>query len=208
MLLDIWVIFATVLLLLLAIGCAAGLAWRGRAAGKGRMELEARCEAARVALEEGSALLDARVATRDWKQELTARIDALDAEAAANATGPTPDMAVRRLVLSAELTGNALDLASHLNQSGGSDPAIVSELNALKAAHATLETELATLRSERSATELPAAATGNISRERELKSLVQQFTRDSREMLTCIQSLESENKELRAGLAGPAKSAA
>jgi hypothetical protein len=48
----------------------------------------------------------------------------------------------------------------------------------------------------------------NIARERELKSLVQQFTRDSREMLSCIQSLESENRDLRANLSGKAKSAA
>ncbi len=209
MLLDIWVIFSAGLTLLLAIGSAAALAWLGRSAGKGRAELEARCEAARVALEEGKALLDARVASRDWKQELTARLEALDAQAAAT-TALTPDVAVRRLVLRSELTGEKFDLAPHLSQSG--EPlAAAPELATLKAAYAALEVEIVSLKAERdahAAASEPGAAPGNIARERELKALVQQFTRDSREMLSCIQTLESENKELRASLGLTAKSAA
>lgn len=209
MLLDIWVIFAAGLALLLAVVAIAALAWRGRAAGKGRAELEARCEAARVALEEGKALLDARVAMRDWKQELTARLEALDAQAAGSTEQP-PDVAVRRLVLRSELTGEKLDLTSHLSQSGRSDP-VAPETETLETAHAALMAEVAALKAERdahSAASEPGAAPANMARERELKALVQQFTRDSREMLTCIQTLESENKELRASLGGPAKSAA
>ena len=57
MLLDVWVIFAAGLMLLLALGSTAALAWRARSAGMNRAELEERCEAARVALEEGKALL-------------------------------------------------------------------------------------------------------------------------------------------------------
>jgi predicted nucleic acid-binding Zn-ribbon protein len=117
---------------------------------------------------------------------------------------------VRRLVLRSELTGDTLDLEPHLGQSGGSDPDAAAALEALKAAHASLEAELAALRSEREASggESSGAAPANIARERELKVLVQQFTRDSREMLTCIQALESENQSLRATLGGTAKSAA
>ena len=69
--------------------------------------------------------------------------------------------------------------------------------------------QLATLKAEREAS--PAVGDGaptNLARERELKSLVQQFTRDSRKMLSCIQSLESEKRELRASFGGAAKSAA
>jgi hypothetical protein len=42
----------------------------------------------------------------------------------------------------------------------------------------------------------------------ELKALLQQFTRDSREMMACIQALEKENAELRAqlGLEEPSSS--
>ena len=38
---------------------------------------------------------------------------------------------------------------------------------------------------------------GENDRTEELKQLLQQFTRDSREMMACIQSLETENAELR-----------
>ena len=34
-------------------------------------------------------------------------------------------------------------------------------------------------------------------RTEELKTLLQQFTRDSREMMACIQTLEAENAQLR-----------
>ncbi len=210
MLLDIWVIFAAGLTLLLAIGGVAALVWRSRSAGKGRAELEARCEAARVALEEGKALLEARGATRDWKQELTARLEALDAQAASTSE-LTADVAVRRLVLRSELTGEKIDLTPHLNQSGEPDAAGASALETLRTTHAALEAENASLKAERdahTAVSEPGAAPASMARERELKALVQQFTRDSREMLTCIQTLESENKELRTSLGLTAKSAA
>ena len=179
MLLDIWVIFAAGLTLLLCIGAAVVVALRARSAGKGRAELEAKCEAARVALEEGKALLDARPATRDWKQELSARLEALDGQAAA-ATELPPDVAIRRLILRSELTGDKADLSPHLSQTG-EHPPDATGLETLKAANTALETELASLKAERpTAGPAPAAdgAPTNIARERELKSLVQQFTRE------------------------------
>ena len=91
------------------------------------------------------------------------------------------------------------------------EPTETAVLETLKATNAALETEIAALKAERLTSEPAPAAEGapvNIARERELKSLVQQFTRDSREMLSCIQSLESENRDLRANLAGKTKSAA
>jgi hypothetical protein len=209
MLLDIWVIFTAGLVLLLTLVSSVLLLWRGRSAAKARAELESRCDAARAALEEGKALLEARAATRDWKQELTARLEALDAEAAATSE-LDPTTAVRRLVLRSELTGEAIDLEPHLSRGAGDSSDAGADAEALKATNAMLEAELATLRAEREALAGdPAAATAptNIARERELKALVQQFTRDSREMLTCIQALESENQSLR-GTLGAKKSAA
>ena len=207
MLLDIWVIFAAGLALLLALAGTATLVWRSRAAGKSRVELELRCEAARVALEEGKALLEARAASRDWKQQLTSRLEALDADA--GAPDMSPAAAVRRLVLRAELTGESIDLEPHLSGSGGAGPEAAAALESLKAAHAVLEAEVVALRSAQvgDGAEPTVTAPANIARERELKALVQQFTRDSREMLTCIQALESENQTLR-GTLGAKKSAA
>ncbi len=210
MLLDIWVIFAAGLTLLLSIGGAVVAALRARSAGKMRAELEKKCEAARVALEEGKALLDARTSTLDWKQELTTRLEALDAQAATT-SDLSQEVAIRRLMLRSELTGEKADLTPHLGQTGVAEPTDTAALEALRATNAALETELAALKAER-ITATPVsdgdAAPTNLARERELKSLVQQFTRDSREMLSCIQSLESENRDLRASLGGTAKSAA
>jgi hypothetical protein len=212
MLLDIWVIFATGLTLLLSIGAVVVVALRARSAGKGRAELEAKCEAARVALEEGKALLEARPATHDWKQELTARLAALDAQAAAT-TDLSPDVAVRLVILRSELSGEPADLSSHLSKAGGAPSADSAAIETLKATNAALETELAALKAAALASAPASSAEGenapaNLARERELKSLVQQFTRDSREMLNCIQALESENRDLRASMGGATKSAA
>ena len=210
MLLDMWVIFAAAQLLLLALGCAAFTTWRLRAVRRGNAELEASCEAARAALEEGRKLLETRVAARDWQQELTMRLEALDGETA-SPEPLSPVSAIRRLVLRSELSGEPFDVAPLLAHSGGTDPEAAAALDALKATNATLEAELAALRAGRAVAGSTPAGGGapvNIERERELKSLVQQFTRDSREMLACIQSLESENKELRAGTGATVKSAA
>ena len=210
MLLDMWVIFAAAQLLLVAIGFAVFTTWRLRAARRGNTEMEARCDAAGAALEEGRKLLEARIATRDWQQELTARLEMLDGEAARTET-QSPVSAIRRLVLRSELSGEPFDVAPLLAQAGGNDAESAAAIDALKATNVTLEAELAALRAGRAIagpTSGGAGAPANIERERELKSLVQQFTRDSREMLACIQSLESENKELRAGTGSAVKSAA
>lgn len=212
MLLDIWVIFATGLTLLLCLGAAGVVALRASSAGKGRAELEAKCEAARLALEEGKALLDARPATHDWKKELTARLATLDAEAASTAD-PSPEVAIRRVILRSELSGEPADLSSHLSRAGGAPSTDTAAIETLKATNAALETELAALKAASLASASASSTEGdnapaNLARERELKSLVQQFTRDSREMLNCIQALESENRDLRASMGGTAKSAA
>jgi hypothetical protein len=210
MLLEMWVIFAAAQLLLLALGFAAFMTWRLRTVRRGNVELEASCEAAGAALEEGRKLLETRGATRDWQQELNMRLEVLDGEAgSAEPLGPVN--AIRRLVLRSELSGEPFDIAPLLAPSGGNDPESAAAIDALKATNATLEAELTALRAGRAIAGSASAGAGapvNIERERELKSLVQQFTRDSREMLACIQSLESENKELRAGTGSTVKSAA
>jgi len=209
MLLEMWVIFAAAQLLLLALGFAAFMTWRLRTVRRGNVELEASCEAAGAALEEGRKLLETR-ATRDWQQELNMRLEVLDGEAG-SAEPLDPINAIRRLVLRSELSGEPFDIAPLLAPSGGNDPESAAAIDALKATNATLEAELTALRAGRAIAGSASAGAGapvNIERERELKSLVQQFTRDSREMLACIQSLESENKELRAGTGSTVKSAA
>jgi hypothetical protein len=209
MLLDMWVVFAVGLTWLLAVVAAALLGWRAAALGRVRAELDQRCTAAQAALEEGKKLLEARPPARDWKQELTARLETLDAQAK-SASENDPTLAIRREVLRSEVSGATLDLSAHLGQSGHTEGASLTELHALKSAHAALEAELATLKAQREASPGGGGdgAPANLARERELKSLVQQFTRDSREMLSCIQSLESENRELRASAGGATKSAA
>ena len=62
---------------------------------------------------------------------------------------------------------------------------------------ATLEAEL---EAAKAAAEAVADGSGEDDRTEELKQLLQQFTRDSREMMACIQSLETENAELRTRL--------
>lgn len=210
MLLDMWVIFAAAQLLLSVLAFAAFVAWRLRTVRRGNVDLEARCEAAGAALEEGRTLLETRVAARDWQQELTQRLELLDVEAA-SPEPLSPVNAIRRLVLRSELSGEPFDIAALLAQSGANDPQAAAAIDTLKATNAALEVELTALRAGRSNAGSGAAGVGvpvNIERERELKSLVQQFTRDSREMLACIQSLESENKELRAGTGATVQSAA
>jgi len=207
MLLDVWVVFAAGLVGVLAVAAAALLAWRGRALARERDELQARCKAAQAALEEGKKFLEARPQARDWKQELAAHLATLDAQAKSSAE-VDPTLAIRREVLRSEVSGTTLDLSAHLEPPGQQQGASLTELHELKSAHAALEAELAALKAERTAPVAPDGAPTNLARERELKSLVQQFTRDSREMLSCIQSLESENRELRASVGGGAKSAA
>lgn len=61
---------------------------------------------------------------------------------------------------------------------------------------AALEAELETAKAAAEA--FPdSEGEGENDRTEELKQLLQQFTRDSREMMACIQSLETENAELR-----------
>jgi hypothetical protein len=83
-------------------------------------------------------------------------------------------------------------------------------LEALKAANAALQTESASLKAEqltstRFRTRKPAGQHRAGTRAEVAR---QQFTRDSREMLSCIQSLESENPNLRSNLGGKTKGAA
>lgn len=62
---------------------------------------------------------------------------------------------------------------------------------------AALQAELETAKA---AAEAVPECDGENDRTEELKQLLQQFTRDSREMMACIQSLETENAELRSRL--------
>lgn len=63
---------------------------------------------------------------------------------------------------------------------------------------AEVEAELAAAQAAIEA--LPEDGSGDNDRTEELKLLLQQFTKDSREMMACIQTLETENAQLRAQL--------
>ena len=89
-----------------------------------------------------------RASTRDWKQELTARLEALDAQAATTSE-LAPEMAIRRSILRSELTGEKADLTPHLSRTGEAEPTDTAVLETLKATNAALETELAALKAER-----------------------------------------------------------
>src|SRR3954469_10032973 len=82
MLLDMWFIFAAGQTVLLAVVLVAVLLWRGRATRAALVTMESRCNAAQAALEDGRKQLETRGATRSWIEELTARLQALDAQSA------------------------------------------------------------------------------------------------------------------------------
>jgi len=153
-------------------------AWRWRVAAARSRVLEGKFDETEKALADGKKLLNDAKGGKYWQPELEARIAAIAAD---------DDYAdIRRRVLTHELTGEALDLS---DCTAPEDAGAQAEVDALKA-------EIAALK----ASPAPEATTHS-ERERELKSLVTQFTHDSREMLSCIQALEAENKDLRAQLA-------
>jgi hypothetical protein len=177
--LDFWVVVALGQVALLATVAAGICAWRWRAAARRARALDARFDETEKALADGKKLLADAKGGKYWQPELEARIAGVPAD---------DDYAeIRRRVLTHELNGEPLDLADCI--AAPTDVSALTELESLKA-------ELAALK----ATPAPEA-TPHSERERELKSLVTQFTHDSREMLSCIQSLEAENKDLRAQVA-------
>jgi hypothetical protein len=180
---EVWLLLGLGQLALLAVVAAAVCGWRWRAAAERYRTLSAEADEARAALAAGAKLLAAAKPAESWPDTLAQRIKQLE-------TSDDPTDKLRLGVFRYELHGDAIELT----------PAAVAqedaELDVLRA-------ELQALRAER---ENPAAVSPE--REGELKSLVQQFTHDSREMLSCIQSLEVENKELRSQLAELGRSAA
>ena len=180
MVLNFWVVVGLGQVALLAIVAAAFCGWRWRAAAARARALDTKFDETEKALADGKKLLNDAKGGKYWQPELEARIAGIAAD---------DDYAdIRRRVLTHELSGAALDLSDCI-AAPSTDDGAHAELETLKA-------ELAALKN------VPAPESAPHSeRERELKGLVTQFTHDSREMLSCIQALEAENKDLRAQVA-------
>ncbi len=170
-----WQLFAIVQMFVIALGVGVALWLRIRAVG-----------AQNDALREHLAALEAvepvepQPSPEEW---VASRLEALDQEAPAT----TVITAVLHNALKPKrsFAGKLPGIIQEAGLGGGGEDS--GETETLKARVAELEQALA---------EAPAAATDGEQPE-ELKLLLQQFTRDSREMMACIQKLEKENQALR-----------
>ena len=202
--LDTWVLIAVWQLLLASWVGAGHLWWRGRAARAEVTKMAEQCSAAEAALESGKKAL-ASESKGAWQDHLRERVKVLKAAAPAADSPLARTNAAHLAVLEHEIRGASGELVLDVATS----PAAPD--GAAEAEHAA---ELETLRKENEALKSTIADAGRAhaqttsDRERELKSLVQQFTHDSREMLGCIQKLEAENTELRQQLRQLSKDAA
>lgn len=178
---EVWIALGLAQLALVSLIAAGVFAWRWRVSARRCQTLITESEDARTALEAGAKLLASHKPARSWADELDDRIEAL-ADAASQADR------VRLMVLRHERDGDPIEVTD----SGGT-----AEIDALRE-------QLEQLRNQPP----PSGAALPAERENELKALVQQFTHDSREMLSCIQNLESENNGLRNQLAEATRSAA
>ncbi len=156
---------------IITVGVSVALWLRIRAVNQQNAELRAQFDDLETTQEEATAAPEA------WLQAQLAALAADD-----------PTAAVRRVVLEQTLNP-ADDFPERLSQAvaaAGLVPEHDADGTDLQAQIAALETELAASREGQST-----------EHAEELKALLQQFTRDSREMMACIQTLESENAELR-----------
>lgn len=175
-----WQIFALLQMALITIGVSVAFALHNRKLNSQNQQLRAHLEAVPEPLEavipSGEELINqalAKIAADDPCREL---IDAV----LHNALDPQDDFSA---------TLRALVENSTLNAAAETDSA---DVEALHTRIAELEVQLAA--NADSPTE-PAA--DNAAEAEELKTLLQQFTHDSREMMACIQELERENVQLR-----------
>ncbi len=115
-----------------------------------------------------------------------------------NLPGDNPLSPLIKVVLGHQLQPNN-DLENALKEawssSGFGDVDTANETSA--EAQAQIEALQAELESLRATASAGAGAGDEGERTEELKALLQQFTRDSREMMSCIQTLEKENAVLR-----------
>jgi len=194
MLINVWVFFAIIQVLMIALGCAGFAWWRGRAARARSEDLRSQCEAAEAALTEGKALLETSPHATGGVDERIEALRGLETEADPDSVDARR-LALVRTVLEYERDPTSVDLATYLAPKA---PGEDTDIDALREENETLKAMLESSQGEGAGGGGKAKdGTGGGDREKELKSLVQQFTHDSREMLTCIQNLEKENNELR-----------
>ena len=193
MLINVWVFFAIIQVLMIALGCAGFAWWRGRAVRARSEDLRSQCEAAEAALTEGKALLGTSPHATGGVDERIEALRGLETEADPDSIDARR-LALVRTVLEYERDPTSVDLATYLAPKA---PGEDTDIGALREENETLKAMLESSQGEGAGGGKAKDGTGGGDREKELKSLVQQFTHDSREMLTCIQNLEKENNELR-----------
>ncbi len=171
-----WSVFAVLQMFIITVGVSLAMWLRIRAVNQQNALLREHFEG--LEAHQGDVPTDAPpAAPEDWLQAQLAEL------AEDDVTAP-----VRRIVLEQTLNPTD-DFQQRLGQAveaAGLLPELDADGTDLHAQIAALETELAAAREGQ-----------NTEHAEELKSLLQQFTRDSREMMACIQTLESENAELR-----------
>ncbi len=175
-----WTLFALLQMFIITVGVSLACWLRMRGAQRQNLQLRQHIDSLDVP-DEGA------VAPDTWVNE---RIDQLPAD--------DPAAPLIKLVLQHSLQATP-DFADKLGETlhqaglgGGGDADSDERI-------AQLEEELSAAKAAVDA--MPEDSDGE--RAEELKTLLQQFTKDSREMMACIQSLEAENAQLREQLGEP-----
>ena len=176
-----WQIFALLQMALITVGVALAFGLHNRKLASQNTQLRAHLDQKQAALESP--------APTDPKEALRAAIASTDTETpfqplflalAENVLSPAEDFSERLVQLLTEL-----ELGTPSDTQGG-------DSQALQARIAELEAELAAAQND-------PIDPDDVQSE-ELKTLLQQFTHDSREMMACIQALEEENADLKTEL--------
>lgn len=160
-------------------------------------ELEASADFATELGERLGAAESAREAMREQWQEV--RNGSFEAASKLIEEYPLSQPIIAELFQTYDSLDTALEFEPHTlpdapeGGSGDVDPAV--ELEGVRAAKALLEKEFDILKATLDNTQ--AANAEDAEQAEDLKALLQQFTKDSRDMMECIQNLEAENQELR-----------
>jgi len=165
---------------------------RGRLVRRRYKSMEDRCNEAKLALDRARLIVEKYVEYEDWRQQLRSKLDTL------KTASDHPSTQMHRTILAFELGDETQDfstLRTALDQlvTVGGDPA---KEQALSMEIAQLKSEIEELQSQEGQTDNESEG----STEQDLKALVHQFTSESRDMLSCIETLESENQQLKAML--------
>ena len=176
-----WQIFAISQMALLAIGLSTAFFLHARTYKKQNDELRTHL----TALEASSSDEEAHPSPREWTKEHLASIPE-----------DNPAHAIVKAVLKNALRSkdDFLDKLPEIIATAGFGGGEVSDTDAAA--------RIAELEAQLEAVQAAGGAGPDDDQSAELKSLLQQFTNDSREMMACIQQLEAENAQLKRQLEG------